>query len=136
MRVMDPLDVLDSRVQNAAGLLEQKGPHVLTQAKWAIEVAKAALLKLARSDDPKDPRLGRKMHGVYPLAHSQAGRKLLGEHDIEVLKAIDVEVLRRLAPTHDQQLDRVEEALRNRKGPSRSCVRRAGRSERHMCDTP
>jgi hypothetical protein len=35
------------------GLFEDEGPHVLTQATWAIEVAKAVLLKLAR-----EPQVG------------------------------------------------------------------------------
>ena len=127
-RVMDPLDVLDSRVQNAAGLLTEKGPHVLTQAGWAIEVARAALLKLARAGDAQDSRLGRKMQAVYTLAHSRAGRTLLREHGIEVLKAVDIRALRKLAPGHGQQLDKVEEALRKRAAEaSRPRASREGR---------
>lgn len=42
IRVMDPFDVLESRAQNAVGLFDEKGPHVLTQASWAIDVAREA----------------------------------------------------------------------------------------------
>lgn len=33
IRVMEPFDVLESRVHNAAGLVRVKGPHVVTQAR-------------------------------------------------------------------------------------------------------
>jgi hypothetical protein len=47
LRVMHPLHVLESRVHNAVGLLGDKGPHVLTQARWVID-EQSSLLK-ARS---------------------------------------------------------------------------------------
>ena len=81
-RVMHPLDLLESRVHNAAGLLEDKGPHVLTQAKWAIKVAKAAVLKMAKdaalSKQAQAPgqRLGAALKAIHGLAHSRAGRTL------------------------------------------------------------
>lgn len=115
IRVMDPLDLLDSRVQNAAGLLEDKGPHVLTQVRWAIEVVKAILLKLAGAGEPAEGRLGRKLQTVLTLSESRAGRKLLVEHDIDVLDAVATTAIRQLAPQHDQQLDRIEEIVRRRR---------------------
>lgn len=114
IRVMDPFDVLESRVQNAVGLLEDKGPHVLTQARWGIEVAKAALLKLA-SRPEEGARLGAKIQRVYQLANSQIGKRLLKEHGIEVLDAIDLAALRGLAPTHAKQLDKVEALVGGRR---------------------
>jgi len=115
IRVMDPLDVLASRAQNAAGLLSQKGPHVLTQARWAIEVAKSALLKVAARGDPADDRLGRKLQGVVTLAESRVGRMLLRDHAIDVLDAIDVEAIRQAAPVHDRQLRKIEALIAARK---------------------
>lgn len=115
IRVMDPFDVLDSRVQNAVGLLDEKGPHVITQAIWAVAVAKAALLKLAAREQIADGRVGRKIQAIYTLAHSQGGRRLLSEHGIEVLEAIDLPKLARhsqLAP----QLRKVQAALFKRRG--------------------
>jgi len=108
IRVMDPFDVLESRVQNAVGLFEDKGPHVLTQATWAIEVARAVLLKLAREPQVGD-QLGRKLQKIYQLANSQPGKRLLKEHDIEVLDAIDLAELRKLAASPAKQLDKLEE---------------------------
>lgn len=107
IRVMDPFDILESRVQNAVGLLQEKGPHVLTQAAWGIKVAKAALLKLAGHAE-EGARLGKKIQAIYQLANSQPGKRLLKEHGIEVLDAVDIHALRSLAPSHARQLDKVE----------------------------
>jgi len=116
IRVMHPLDVLESRVQNAAGLLAEKGPHVLTQARWAVQVARAAVLRVARSREPGDERVGQLIQDVYQLAHSRPGRQLLKDHGIEVLDAIDVEALRKLVPPEqNDQLDRVEAARTKRR---------------------
>jgi hypothetical protein len=116
IRVMDPFDVLESRVHNAVGLFEDKGDHVLTQAVWAIEVAKAVLLKLARQPE-EGSRLGKKIQGIYQLANSQPGRRLLREHEIEVLDAIELDALRASTPSHDKQLEKVKAllALRQKK---------------------
>lgn len=114
IRVMDPFDVLESRAQNAVGLLDEKGPHVLTQAAWAVDVARAALLRLA-ADPGSTDRLGARIQRVYTLARSQVGRRLLAEHGIELLDAVDLEALRPSAPLHAKQLDAVEKSIRARR---------------------
>lgn len=130
IRVMDPLDLLDSRLQNAAGLWDEKGPHVLTQAQWAIEVVKVVLSKLAADKDYAKGRLGRKIQAVFTLSESQAGRKLLADHDMDVLDAIDVRAIRQLTPVHNPQLDRIEAVIHKRQAAKsrRRSVRRSGRS--------
>lgn len=110
IQVMEPLDVLESRVQNAVGLVHDKGPHVLTQAKWAIQVASAALLKVA-ADPVAGDRLGVRIQRIFTLARSSVGKRLWKEHGIEVLDAIDIAALRRLAPEQRRQLDAVEKAI-------------------------
>lgn len=125
IRVMNPLDLLDSRVQNAAGLLQEKGPHVLTQSRWAIAVVKLVLTKLAADKTSAKGRLGQHIQAVFKLSKSQAGRKLLIEHDIDVLDAIDVHAIRQCTPLHSQQLLNIETAIHKRqagkkkKGPGR-----------------
>jgi len=114
IRVMDPFDVLESRAHNAVGLVTEKGPHVLTQARWAIQVARAALYRVA-SDPASNDRLGRRLQDVYTLARSQVGRRLLAEHGIELFDAVDVDRLRPLAPDHHRQLDAIALAIAERK---------------------
>jgi hypothetical protein len=116
IRVMHPLDVLESRAQNAAGLLEEKGPHVLTQARWAIEVARAAILRVASAKDPGGERVGQLIQDVYRLAHSRPGRQLLKEHGIDLLEALDLQRLRQLTGAeHAEQLDVIEVARDKRR---------------------
>lgn len=113
IRVMHPLDVLESRVHNAAGLLADKGPHVLTQAQWAIAIAREALLRVARAREPGAERIGQLIQRVYRLSRSRAGRKLRKDHGIDVLDAIAIDAIRRTAPEQEEQLQRVEAARRS-----------------------
>lgn len=118
IRVMDPFDMLESRAQNAVGLYEDKGPHVLTQLRWAIEVAQAALLRLAA--DPASPgRLGSKVQRLFALARSQVGRRLWTEHGIDLLGAIDVDALSTTAPQLARQFTAVQKAIASRHGASK-----------------
>jgi hypothetical protein len=110
IRMMHPLHVLDSRVQNAVGLLAEKGPHVVTQAVWAIEVARAAILRVLGRPGEHD-RVGAMVQQVYTLARSRAGRQLLRERGIETLKAIPIDEIIAQAPQHERQLNSVQRAL-------------------------
>lgn len=123
IRVMDPFDVLESRAQNAVGLLEEKGPHVLTQARWAIEVAQAALLKIAGHPGTAD-RIGEKIQRIYKLSRSQVGKRLWQEHAIELLDAIDVERLLEAAPSCRRQLGAVQQAMQERRASASGTARR------------
>lgn len=93
LRVMHPLDVLESRVQNAVGLVDDKGEHVITQARWAIAVARSALLRVARSPTEDGERIGRHVQRVFRLWKSPVGQRLWNEHRLCVLDALDVEAL-------------------------------------------
>lgn len=116
IRVMHPLDVLASRVENAAGLLEEKGPHVLTQAIWSIEVARAALLRVAGAEDSGNERIGQLVQEVCRLTHSRPGRQLLKDHGIDILDAIDLPaLLQACGPDHAEQFRRVEAARKRRR---------------------
>lgn len=111
IRVMHPLHVLDSRVQNAVGLLETKGPHVVTQAIWAVDVAREAMRRVLRQQPGERERLGRLIRQVHQLARSRAGRQVLRQHGIEVLDAVPIEEIRVAAPVHEPQLRAIEREM-------------------------
>ncbi|WP_341891427.1 hypothetical protein [Variovorax sp. YR752] len=113
IRVMHPLHVLDSRVQNAVGLLEAKGPHVVTQAIWAVDVAREAIRRVLRQP-AENERLGALIRQVHNLARSRAGRQILRQHGIEVLDAVPIEEIRIAAPAHEPQLRSIERAIASR----------------------
>jgi hypothetical protein len=110
IRVMHPLHVLDSRVHNAVGLLETKGPHVVTQAIWAVDVAREAFRRVSQHPD-EGKRLGTMIRQVHDLARSRAGRQILREHGIEVLDAVPIEEIRAVSPVHEAQLRAIERAM-------------------------
>lgn len=118
IRVMEPFDVLESRAQNAIGLLEDKGPHVLTQLQWAMAVARVALLRLS-ADASSMERLGGKVQRLFSLARSQVGRRLWTDHRIELLDAIDVDALATAAPQLTRQFDAVQKAMTRRRHAAR-----------------
>jgi hypothetical protein len=119
IRVMDPFDVLESRAQNAVGLFDDKGPHVVTQAAWAIQVAREALRRISVDPAPGD-RLGRKIQRIYTLARSNVGKRLLAEHGLELLDAIDIATLEVVSPAHEKQFVAVLKARQARQ-PAQGC---------------
>ena len=88
IRVLHPVDVLASRIHNVAGLAASKGPHVVTQARWAVKVARRALERLARDGDVYADRPGALAAEIFRLALSGVGRIAWHEHGIEVANAI------------------------------------------------
>jgi len=85
--VMHPLDVLASRISNAAGLLVEKGDHAITQAVWGVDVIRHAFLRHgydAQADAPGKvgamiqrgvaacPKF-RRMHSATPAWHRGYG---------------------------------------------------------------
>lgn len=110
IRVMHPLHVLDSRVQNAAGLLDSKGLHVITQLIWAVDVAREAIRRVLRQPGDR-VRLGAMIRQVHKLARSRAGRQVLREHGIEVLDAVPLEDIRAAAPVQGRQLLAIEHSM-------------------------
>lgn len=119
IRVMHPLHVLDSRVQNAVGLQSEKGPHVLTQAAWAVQVARQSMLRVLEQPH-ESARLGAMVRQVHNLARSRAGRQLQREHGIDVLHAVPVAQIRAQAPAHEPQLLAVERAIAARTAGGRT----------------
>ena len=108
VRVLHPLDVLTSRINNAAGLLRQKGEHVITQAAWAVDVMREALLRLAADGESREGgRVGVMIREVYGLAHSSAGRTVRRQHGIEVMDAVPEKRLVILLPSLRKQFDAV-----------------------------
>jgi hypothetical protein len=114
IRVMHPLHVLDSRVQNAAGLLDSKGPHVVTQAIWAVDVAREAIRRVLH-DPSASKGVGTMVRQVHTLARSRAGRQVLREHGVEVLDAVPADEIRLTTPAHEPQLRAIERSAAQRR---------------------
>ena len=103
IRVLHPLDVLASRIHNAADLIVVKGPHVVTQARWGIEVARAAMTNLLNSDETGGERPGALVQEICRLALSQSGRRVFKEHGVETAAAIPFALLSAQSPARARQ---------------------------------
>lgn len=116
IRVMDPFDLLESRVQNAVGFSDDriKGGHVITQARRSIDVAKAALFLLASGKEEYATRVGHKIQQIVRFARSSPGRRAWHELGIDVLDAIDADLIQAMAPTSAVQLVHVRVMQRRR----------------------
>lgn len=93
LQILHPLDVLASRIHNAAGLAQAKGAHVVTQVRWGIKVAHAAIERLAASDSASRERPGVLAQEVGRLALSRAGRVVYQQYGIETAEAIPFSLL-------------------------------------------
>lgn len=116
IRVMDPFDLLESRIQNAVGFSGEhlKGAHVVTQARWAIDVAKAALFLLASGAEVFNDRVGHKVQQIVRLARSSPGRRAWRELGVDVLEAIDADLIQAMAPACAIQMAHVRVLQRQR----------------------
>lgn len=110
LRIMHPLDVLESRAHNAVGLVAEKGDHVVTQAGWSIAVARAALTRMAGDPAGAVERVGVHVQRVFRLWKSAVGQRLWEEHGLCVLDAIDDEALLAAHPRLETQLVNVAKA--------------------------
>lgn len=111
LRILHPFDVLASRIQNAAGLIESKGPHVVTQARWAVKVARHALEQLARARNKQADRPGAVAAEIFRLATSRAGRIVREQHAIEVADAIPFKLLIKKAAGFEKQAESMRAAF-------------------------
>jgi hypothetical protein len=111
--VMHPLDVLISRVNNAAGLLAEKGDHVITQAAWAVDVMRTAFLRFgSRKQGDAPARVGAMVREVRGLARSSAGRTVRRLHGIEVMDAVPEADLVKAMPSLRRQFEAMHRVAR------------------------
>ena len=112
IRILHPLDVLATRINNAAGLIDSKGPHVLTQARWAIRVAYAAISANALNPGLEKNRPGAMAQEVFRLSSGSAGRAVRANHGIDAAAAIPFEILSAQVKGFDVQGARMIAALK------------------------
>ncbi len=93
-RVMHPLDVLQSRLENVYGLVEKQDEHGIAQLQLAIAMVQAFLRDITsqeaeRQDTEKRPVSLRHLRRIETLALSDAGRKVARRYHVHVADAID-----------------------------------------------
>lgn len=86
-RVMHPLDVLKSRIENLATLQDKQTPEGITQAKLALQVANKFITAFAKNTDGQKSAL-KAIETVINIAKTSAGCKCAREFGIDFFQAI------------------------------------------------
>lgn len=86
-RVMHPLDVLKSRIENIATLQDKQTPEGITQAKLALQVANKFIKTIAGNVDGQKSAL-KAIEAIVNIAKSSAGCKCVREFGIDFFQAI------------------------------------------------
>lgn len=81
--VMHPLDVLCSRVENLANLVEKQGPQGIEQTRLAVLVARAAIEEMAAESKEGQRTALNAVEYVVRIGKSGAGRKVTKEFGID-----------------------------------------------------
>lgn len=108
VRVLHPLDVLKSRLDNLYGLKEKQNDLGKAQLTAAIEVARAYLREQASLEprEVKRPVTLRYVGFIESLATADAGKKVASRYGIHVADAIEPEAVRSKV-FHEKMLPRL-----------------------------
>jgi hypothetical protein len=93
-RVMHPLDVLQSRLENVHGLSVKQDEHGVAQLRLAVEMARKFVGDIGAQEEigaaePGRPVALRHLARIESLALSDAGRKVAKRYAVHVADAID-----------------------------------------------
>lgn len=86
-RVMHPLDVLKSRIENLATLQDKQTPEGITQARLALQVANKFVTAIAGNTDGQKSAL-KAIETIVNIAKTSAGCKCTREFGIDFFQAI------------------------------------------------
>lgn len=86
-RVMHPLDVLKSRIENLATLQDKQTPEGIIQAKLALQVANKFVTAIAGNTDGQKLAL-KSIEAIVNIAKTSAGYKCAREFGIDFFHAI------------------------------------------------
>lgn len=86
-RVMHPLDVLKSRIENLATLQDKQTPEGITQAKLSLQVANKFITTIADNIDGQKSAL-KAIETIITIAKSSAGCKCAREFGIDFFQAV------------------------------------------------
>ncbi len=112
LRIMHPLDVLESRLKNLALLAVKRNAQGIEQARLAIEVVRRYLLEMLAAGRLRDV-----FEAVERLEEMALDGQLLGvhyEHDLDPLAAVPVADIP-IGPFHAERWPRIEERIARRR---------------------
>jgi len=101
LRVMHPIDVLESRIQNLALIPAKRTPAGVSQAKLAIDAARAFII--AEIDERGERKALQLLERIAAIAEHNGAMRVFLEYDIDPLLAVPVEEFRTTTALHHQR---------------------------------
>lgn len=101
IRFMNPVDVLDSRIQNLALIPAKRTPAGVSQARLAIDVARAFLAEEIRQRGEKSAL--KLLERVVEIAREIGAVRVYLEYGVDPLQAIPLEDFRTTPALHSRR---------------------------------
>jgi hypothetical protein len=108
-RVMHPIDVLHSRIQNLALIPAKRTPAGVSQARLAIDVARAFIS--AEIDERGERKALQLLERVAVIAAAVGSLRVFLEHEIDPLLAVPLEDFRTTTALHTQRWPQIVAAV-------------------------
>ena len=122
LRVLHPLDVLDSRIQNLHLLPEKRTRAGVVQARLAVEVVRAYMRDTVVR---RGERVGlRLLERVVAIADDLAAIRVFLLYGIDPLEAVPLESFRTTPKLHKQRWPRVQQALAQKREAAQRILER------------
>jgi hypothetical protein len=121
VRIMHPIDVLDSRIQNLHLVPEKRTRVGVAQARLAVEVARAFIRETIA--DTSERTALKLLERVVAIAEDIAGVRVFLSDGIDPLDAVPLESFRTTPKLHAEHWPRITSELAKRRAAARRSLR-------------
>lgn len=123
LRIMHPLDVLDSRIQNLHRLPSKRNAAGIAQARLAIDMARAFIRsEVLQFGERAALKL---LERIVRIGASAAGRHVFLRHDIDPLTAVPLDAFRTSTALHQRRWPQIQRDIaRQRESLRKNLARR------------
>lgn len=126
LRVMHPIDVLDSRIQNLALIPAKRTPAGVSQARLAIDAARAFII--AEIDERGERKALQLLERIAAIATGQGAIRVFLQYEIDPMLAVPIEEFRTTTALHAQRWPRIVAALARKRAKLRKLQSRSRKS--------
>lgn len=128
LRVMHPIDVLDSRIQNLDVLPEKRNETGVAQATLAVDMARAYVrLEIASHGERAGIKL---LERLVAIAEDIAALRVFLLFAVDPLRAVPLEEFRTTTALHNRRWPQIERAIADRRGKLAKLLARPVRQAR------
>ena len=128
LRVMHPIDVLDSRIQNLALIPAKQTPAGVAQAILAVDVARAFIS--AEIDERGERKALTLLERIAGFAGDDGAIRVFLKFDIDPLRAVPIELFRTTTALHTQRWPQATAALTRKRDKARRLLARGKKSRK------